>query len=462
MSIASDASLAASGGRPSRATASLNGTAPGQRTGIRWLIVLVLFVATSINYADRGAIGVTGPAIAHDYSLNAAQMGFIFSAFGWAYVIFQLPGGWMLDRFGSRRIYGGSLLVWSLFTAALGCVGFLTGTAAFVALFGLLFLLGGAESPAFPSNSRVVAAWFPRQERATASAIFNAAQYFAAVLFTPLMGWVTASFGWPWVYGMMGGLGAVMALAWFRLVYNPSDHPWCNPAEVDYIAAGGGLVDIDAPARKEKSGAEFGYLRQLFSSRMMVGIFLGQFCINALTYFFITWFPVYLVQARHMTILKAGVLASLPAICGFLGGILGGLFSDWLLRRGHSLALARKTPIVIGMLTAMSMIVCNYTTSDALVVALMAIAFFGKALGALGWAVLSDTAPREITGLAGSVLNMCGNLSSISTPIVIGYILYFTGSFNWVLVFIAANALVAALSFLFIVQDIKRMELKHR
>jgi ACS family glucarate transporter-like MFS transporter len=194
---------------------------------------------------------------------------------------------------------------------------------------------------------------------------------------------------------------------------------------------------------------------------MMVGIFLGQYCISALTYFFITWFPVYLVQARHMTILQAGFVASLPAICGFTGGILGGVFSDWLLKRGFSLAAARKTPIVAGMMTAVAMIVCNYTDLQWLVVALMALAFFGKGVGALGWAVMADSAPREITGLAGGVFNMCGNISSITTPIAIGLIIQYTGSFNDALVFVAANAVVAALSYLVIVKDIRRMVLKH-
>ncbi|MDR3535176.1 MAG: MFS transporter [Acetobacteraceae bacterium] len=428
------------------------------RTKVRWLIVAMLFAVTAVNYADRATLAIAGPVVSKDLGLNAQQMGFIFSAFGWAYVIGQLPGGWLLDRFGSKMVYAGSLLLWSGFTIAQGFVGFVTGGLAVLVLFALRFMLGIAESPSFPGNSRVVAAWFPRQERATASAIFNSAQYFATVIFAPLMGWITYSFGWPWVFGVMGGIGILLTISWLKLVYNPSDHPWANQAEVDYIAAGGGLVNMDEPATKEADGgAKWDYIRQLFSNRMMVGIFIGQYCINAITYFFITWFPVYLVQARGMSILKAGFVASLPAICGFLGGILGGIISDWMLRRGWSLTTARKTPIVGGMLLSMAMIACNYTDLQWVVVALMALAFFGKGVGALGWAVMSDAAPREITGLAGAVFNMCGNLSSISTPIVIGFIIQTTGSFNDALVFVAANGLLAAVSYLVVVKDIKRM-----
>lgn len=441
------------------------GSAAASATKVRYLILGMLFLVTVVNYADRATLSITGPVISKDLGINAAEMGFVFSAFGWAYVLGQLPGGWLLDRFGSKIVYGLSIFIWSVFTLMQGTIGFLAGGAAVMMLFALRFAVGFAEAPSFPGNSRVVAAWFPGNERATASAVFNSAQYFATVIFAPLMGWLTHSFGWHWVFGVMGGLGIIMAGVWAKTVYAPKDHPRINQAELDYIAAGGGLVNMDdgknTAASSQKSGAKWDYIRQLFASRMMVGIFLGQFCINAITYFFITWFPVYLVEARGMSILKAGFIASIPAICGFTGGILGGVLSDAMLRRGFSLTAARKTPIVMGMLMSMAMIVCNYTDLQWVIVALMALAFFGKGVGALGWAVMSDCAPKEITGLSGGVFNMCGNLSSISTPIIIGYIIQTTGSFNGALVFVGANALIAAVSYLVVVGEIKRMELKH-
>jgi ACS family glucarate transporter-like MFS transporter len=210
-----------------------------------------------------------------------------------------------------------------------------------------------------------------------------------------------------------------------------------------------------APASASKAAQ----IKQLLTNRMMVGIFLGQFCINAITYFFITWFPVYLVQQRHMSILNAGMVAAIPAICGFSGGVLGGIWSDLLLRRRWSLTSARKLPIVAGLLMSMSMIACNYVDVQWMIVAIMAVAFFGKGVGALGWAVMSDTAPKEIAGLAGGLFNMFGNISSITTPIVIGYIIQGTGSFNGALVFIGANALVAIVSYLVIVGKIERVVL---
>src|SRR5262245_47648356 len=174
---------------------------------------------------------------------------------------------------------------------------------------------------------------------------------------------------------------------------------------------------------------------------MMLGVYLGQYCITTLTYFFLTWFPVYLVKERGFSILNAGFVAALPAICGFAGGVLGGLISDHLLHRGASLTAARKIPIVAGMLLSTCMIACNYVDSAALVVGIMALAFFGKGLGALGWAVVSDTSPKEIAGLSGALFNTFGNTAAITTPIVIGYLVRGGGHFSLVLIFVGGIGL---------------------
>src|SRR5262249_10246110 len=162
--------------------------------------------------------------------------------------------------------------------------------------------------------------------RGLAAAIFNSAQYFATVLFAPIMGWLVHTYGWQSVFYVMGGLGIVIAFAWLKTMYGPNDHPWINAAELEHIKDGGGLVDHDA-----KGGAPAGMqvatwscIKELLANRMLLGVYFGQYCITTLTYFFLTWFPVYLVQQRGMSILKAGFVASLPAICGFLGGLAGG------------------------------------------------------------------------------------------------------------------------------------------
>lgn len=433
------------------------GQSAAKATRVRWGILAVLFIVTTINYADRATISLAGPELKKFLGLSAVQMGFVFSAFAWSYVVAQLPGGWLLDRFGSKITYFFSIFFWSVFTMMMGWVGFLTGAAAVAMLFTLRLLVGAAEAPSFPGNSRITSAWFPAAERGKAAAIFNSAQYFATVLFAPLMGWLVHTYGWQSVFYVMGGLGILMAFIWTKTVYGPKDHPRINAAELSYIAHGGGLVDLEdsktPAARKINTWLA---IRQLLSNRMLLGVYIGQYCITTLTYFFLTWFPVYLVTERHMTILKAGFVAALPAVAGFLGGILGGFVSDRMLKSGYSLSAARKTPIVCGMLLAMSMIVCNYVSADWLVIAMMSLAFFGKGVGALGWAVVSDTSPKEAGGLSGGLFNTFGNTAGITTPIAIGYILQATGSFAGALIFVGANAAVAIVCYLFLVGDIKR------
>lgn len=443
------------------ASAALDVADAARRTRVRLLIVLMLFAATTINYADRATISIAGPGMAKELGLSPVQMGYVFSAFAWSYVLAQIPGGWLLDRYSVKWVYAAAIALWSGFTLLQGAVGFFSGLTAVVLLFTLRLAVGLTEAPIFPANARIVAAWFPARERGMASAFFNSAQYFATVLFTPLMAWIVHNFGWHHVFTSMGLLGIAFAALWLQMIHSPKTHPSVNRAERDYIEAGGALLDMDgrsAPAQADAGRT----LRQLLANRMLLGIYIGQYCITVLTYFFLTWFPVYLVKERGLSILQAGFAAVLPALCGFIGGILGGVLSDLLLRRGFSLTAARKIPIVGGMLLSMSIIGCNYVQADAVVVGLMALAFFGKGIGALGWAVVSDTSPRESGGLSGGLFNTFGNTAGITTPIAIGYIVQATGSFDGALVFVGLNALVACFCYLVVVGEIRRVELKAR
>lgn len=430
-------------------------------TRARYLVLAMLFVVTTINYADRASIAIAGASIQKALGIDAVGLGYVFSAFGWSYVLGQIPGGWLLDRFGSKRVYGVSIAAWSAFTFLQGFAPEIGTASAVTTLFFLRLMMGAAEAPSFPGNARLVSAWFPARERGFASAVFNSAQYFATVLFAPFMGWLTFSFGWRHVFLVMGSLGFALALLWAFVIHAPRDHPWANEAEVRFIEENGGLVDIDARGRvlTPSDGSTWSHLAQMLTNRMLLGVYLGQYCINALTYFFLTWFPVYLVQERGMSILKAGFVASLPAVCGFGGGLLGGLVSDHLLKRGHSLSVARKAPIIAGLLLSTTIVLCNYVRSEALVIGFMAIAFLGKGFGALGWAVVSDTSPKQIAGLSGALFNTFGNVASITTPIVVGYIIEATGNFRWALVYVAANAVVAVFSYLVIVGPIERVVL---
>lgn len=429
-----------------------------QRTHVRFQVLAMLFVVSSINYADRAALSIAGSALSADLALEPIALGYVFSAFGWAYVLGQIPGGWLLDRYGSKTVYGASLVLWSAMTFLQAFVEGFEATTAVLMLFFLRLMLGLVEAPAFPANGRLAASWFPTSERGMATSIFASAQYFAVVLFSPIMGYIVHAFGWQYVFLFMGGVGFVLALGWVKTIYTPKDHPRINQAEFDYIEQGGGLVSMDEDGRNDRA-PKLKYLKDLVRNRMLMGIYLGQYCIVSMSYFFITWFPMYLVQARHLDILQVGFISVLPAVCGFLGGLLSGISSDRLLKRGVSLTWARKVPALVGFVLASSLVLCNFVDSLWLMVPLMALAFFGKGYAEIGWACIADASPKRLTGLSGAVFNTVGNIGSIVTPITIGYIVGITGGYEAALVYVAAHCILGVVTYLFIIPDIKRVEL---
>jgi ACS family glucarate transporter-like MFS transporter len=426
---------------------------------VRYLIIAVLLAVSCFSFGDRVALSLAGTAMGKAINLTPLRMGYLFSAFSWAYALGQLPSGGLLDRFGSKRVYGIGIILWSICAFLTGFAGYLTASAAFAVIFVLRLFSGLAQAPVFPGNARIVASWFPTTERGRASAIFNSAQYFALLVFAPIFGWILHGYGWKSCFWFMGVLGFALTVVWFTNIYGVKEHPRISHAEIATIESGGGLVSTDQ-GNMANSGANtltWATVKMLLSHRMLVGIYIGQYCIATLTWFFLTWFPVYLAQARHMSILKVGFAAAVPGLCGGFGGILGGVLSDKLLHRGHSLSFARKAPIMAGMALSMTMIACNYAQAQSIMLLLMSVSFFGKGFGALGWTVISDTSPKGMVGMNGALFNFIGNMAGITTPIVIGYLVQKTGSFSDVLIFISMTAFCAILSYGPLVGEIKRL-----
>ncbi|MEJ8850119.1 MFS transporter [Variovorax rhizosphaerae] len=431
----------------------------------RYFILALITIVLAFSTGDRATLSVAGAGMSKELGLTPVQMGWLFSSFAWAYVLAHIPAGWLVDKLGAKRTVIGGLVLWSLCTMFMGAAGWFA--SAFAALLVLRFLLGTFEAPVGPASARVIAAWFPAAERGMAGAIFNSAQYVSLAFFTPLMGWLDHKFGWEHVFSVMGGLGLLLALLWSRTYHVPTEHPKLTKDEFELMRAGGALVELPASgtggtAKAVAKDPNAPGILDLFRSRMLSGIFLAQYCITAITWFFVSWFPTYLVKERGMTILTAGFVASIPAIAGFLGGVSTGFISDWLLKRTGSLTIARKVPTTIGLLLTAAMIGCNYVESDALVIALMSLAFFGKGFGSLGWTIVADTAPRQMIGLTGGVFNAIGNTAGITTPVVIGYILSATGSFQGALVYVGLHGMVAVASYWLIVGRIERFEIKPR
>jgi MFS transporter, ACS family, D-galactonate transporter len=419
--------------------------ATARRTHARFAILALLTVGTLINYLDRTVISVAAPLLSHDLGLSAVAMGVVFSAFSWTYAAAQIPGGIVLDRIGVRLTYFLSVTIWSGFTLLQGL------TTNLWTLLACRMGLGVAEAPAFPSNSRILGTWFPQAERATATGIYSIGQYFGLAFLSPVLFWIAATFGWRALLVIVGIAGIGFGVLWYALYRDPHESR-ANQAELEHIAAGGGL------GQSTRVHFQWRHIAFLLKQRQILGASIGQFASNSTLVFFLTWFPTYLATERQMGWIKVGFFTVLPFIAACVGVVSGGLCSDLLLRRTGSANIARKAPIITGLLLASTIVIANFVTEDRVVIAIMSAAFFGQGMCNLGWTLLTDVAPKQLMGLSGGVFNLCANLAGIVTPLVVGFVVGATGSFVWALAFIGALALAGVVSYVFVVGDVRRVE----
>lgn len=413
----------------------------------RLVVLALISTATLINYLDRSVMGVAKPELVRELHISPEVMGLIFSAFSWTYALAQIPGGYVLDRLGTRLTYALSLGLWSAMTAL---HGLMTGVAGLVSA---RLALGLAEAPCFPANSRVLSTWFPQNERAKATGVYTVGEYIGLGLLIPVLGWMLGHYGWRSLFFVVGGLGVAFAFLFHRLYREPQDSS-ANQAEIDLIAAGGGFSQGTQPI-----AFSWANVRRLVGTRQIAGASIGQFCSNSTLVFFLTWFPSYLADERGMSFIKSGWLVSLPYIAAAAGVMLGGVFSDWLIRATGSPTIGRKAPIIAGLLLCASMVSANYMDSNKAVIAVMSLAFFGQGLAGLGWTLLSDVAPREMMGLTAGLFNFFTNLAGIITPLVVGFAVGATGSFYGALAYIGALGIIGTLAYLIVLGPVERVKI---
>jgi MFS transporter, ACS family, D-galactonate transporter len=415
---------------------------------VRYRILGVLFVLSFVNYLLRNNLSIAIPSIQEEFKFTNAELGWILGSFNFSYALLQIPGGIFLDRFGTRVTYCIAVVFWSLFTALMAAVRSLS------ALIVMRIGVGVFEAPCFPANSRILATWFPQRERARANAVYSFGQYVGLGFLSVPLFWFTQRFGWRGLFVAVGAFGMLFGLVWWLLYRNPSESTSANRAELEYIEAGGGGEYKGQPVRFSWS-----HIRALLRHRQIVGASIGQFGGNSTQVFFVTWFPTYLVTARGMTFIQAGLMTSLPYIAASIGVLAGGFVSDAILNATGSANLARKLPIVSGMLLASAIVIANYVPADnnAAVILVMSIAFFGQGMTNLGWTVVSDVAPKQLIGLTSGIFNFSANLAGIVTPVVIGIAFQLTGSFVGPLLYISIVALVGAFAYSVILGDIHRL-----
>ncbi|MEQ9927275.1 MFS transporter [Pectobacterium brasiliense] len=416
----------------------------------RYFTLLMIFITVVICYVDRANLAVASAHIQEEFGITKTQMGYIFSAFAWTYTLCQIPGGWFLDRVGSKVTYFIAIMGWSIATLL---QGFATGLAS---LIGLRAVTGLFEAPAFPTNNRMVTSWFPEQERASAVGFYTSGQFVGLAFLTPLLIWLQEILSWHWVFIVTGGVGIVWAIIWHFVYQPPKKSKGINQAELDYIAKGGGIVDGDAPTEKKARTPLTSADWKLVFNRKLVGVYIGQFAVTSTLWFFLTWFPNYLTQEKQISALTAGFMTTVPFLAAFVGVLLSGFVADRLVRSGKSIGLARKTPIICGLLISTCIMGANYTNDPVWIMVLMALAFFGNGFASITWSLVSSLAPIRLIGLTGGVFNFVGGLGGITVPLIIGYLAQDYG-FAPALTYIAGVALVGALSYILLVGEVKRV-----
>lgn len=416
----------------------------------RYLTLVMIFITVVICYVDRANLAVASAHIQEEFGISKTEMGYIFSAFAWLYTLCQIPGGWFLDRVGSRMTYFIAIFGWSVATL---CQGFATGL---MSLIGLRAITGIFEAPAFPTNNRMVTSWFPERERASAVGFYTSGQFVGLAFLTPLLIWIQEILSWHWVFIITGAIGIVWSVIWIKVYQAPRASKGINQAELHYIREGGGLVDGDAPSEKKTRVPMTAADWKLVFNRKLVGVYIGQFAVASTLWFFLTWFPNYLTQEKGITALKAGFMTTVPFLAAFVGVLLSGWVADRLVRKGYSLGIARKTPIIIGLLLSTCIMGANYTNDPVWIMTLMAVAFFGNGFASITWSLVSSLAPMRLIGLTGGVFNFIGGLGGITVPLVIGYLAQSHG-FAPALVYISVVTLIGALSYILLVGKVERV-----
>ncbi len=414
-------------------------------------MVFMAFSATAINYIDRANLGVAAPYIAKDLNLSPEATGALLGAFFWTYAAFQLPSGWFIDKVGARIAYAVAVVWWSLFTAATAL------SRGFGSLFGMRLLLGIGEAPAYPTNAKIVAEWFPRRERAFATSIFDSGNRVGTALSLPIVSAIIAQFGWRASFVITGLLGFVWTFFWLKIYRPPAEHPSVTAEEKAYI-------ESDRLQSKPVAEGETVRWRDLFRYRTIWGMMLGFFCLNFVIYFFSTWFPTYLIKARGFDLKQMGLVGMIPALVAVFGGYLGGYVSDRLVRSGMRLSLARKIPLVGGMFLSSSIGLAVLVESTTAAIALMSLSYASLSFAAASiWALPADVAPtKDHVGSIGGIQNFASNLAGVCITTFVGVMLARTGGFVVPLVVAGGFSLLGAFSYLVIVPEIKPLEYRPR
>jgi ACS family D-galactonate transporter-like MFS transporter len=403
--------------------------APSATTMRQWSIVGVLMLAAILNSADRSSLAIAAPALSRELMLSPVQMGFLLSAFFWTYAIGQVVAGWFTDRFPVLWVFTIGFVVWS---GATFCTGLVQGMTA---LLVLRLLLGGGESVAFPCYSKIFATEFPPAKQGLPNAILNSGTKIGAALGVLVGGVLIALYSWRMMFFVLGGSGVVFLILWFMLAPRTDRKPRGQ-----------------AVSTATKPGPSY---LDILRNRDAWGTFVGAACYNYAYFFGLTWLPSYLVQQKHLSLEKMGIIGAIPFWAAAVSAIIGGWTSDALIKKGHSTTKVRKAFVASGLVFSVaafpSAIVEDLTAS--LVLLTVAYTALGVTVSNL-WAISQTLAGPTAAGKWSGAQNCLGAIAGIVAPIVSGLVVQQTGNFSLAFLIMAILALVGAASYVFLVRTI--------
>lgn len=404
--------------RTAGAAAAARATATGAPpTTVRYQILVLTFLLAFIMYLDRVCMGIAAPTIMREFNLDKITMGWSVSAFNWAYAIFQIPAGWMADRFGARIVLAGALTWWSLFTAATGA------SLGALSLGVTRFMFGAGEAAAFPASSRAVVRWLPIERRAFGQGFQHSGSRLGAALTPAIVVLLMAQVGWRWMFAIFGALGVLFAFVWYAYYRDfPRDHSGVNAAELKLLERAG------VPQRTREMGS-VPWARILRSPDLW---FLScmYFCYGWVLWMYLNWYPTYLIEVRGYTMVKMGIGASLPLLAATATNITGGWISDRLTRR-LGLKRGRLIVSVAGFAIAgLGLIPGVLAESTVISVACLTLALAGLELTVpVSWAVSLDIG-GEYSGSVSAVMNTLGAIGGAISAVCVGYLATNLG-WNW-------------------------------
>lgn len=427
----------------------------GRGKNVRWGIALLCFGGLAVNYLDRSILSVALPAMSKDLHIGPETQGFILSAFFLTYALCQLPAGALLDKYGVKKIFAIGAIWWSLATIAMGLV---RGVGSLV---GARMLLGAGEAAGYPAPAKAVSRWFPRHERTLANSVWDNGARVGTAVALPLVTMLVSVVHWRAAFIVCGLLGFLWIVAWWRLYHEPGDHPKLTAQERSYIEAGGARTD-DAAAETADGDTKLRW-RDLFRHRTVWGMMLGFFCLNYVIYFFITWFPSYLVDERGFDLLKLGFFGIIPGLVAIGGSLLGGWTADRLLRKGWSTTKARKTCLVTGTLCSSVIALAVVVPSASGALALLSLSYASLTFATASVASLpADVAPTagQVASLAG-IQNFASNVAGFLGPIVTGFLLAASGGSYLVPLLVSGGlSVVGALTYAFVIKKVEPLPVR--